>query len=43
MLEPYNTSVSTCSQKVRLALAEKGLEFVDRQVSLKDNVIATSP
>jgi glutathione S-transferase len=37
MLELYNTSVSTCSQKVRLALAEKGLEFVDRQVSLKDN------
>jgi glutathione S-transferase len=37
MLELYNTSVSTCSQKVRLALAEKGLAFVDRQVSLKDN------
>jgi len=37
MLELYNTSVSTCSQKVRLALAEKGLAFTDRQVSLKDN------
>jgi len=37
MLELYNTSVSTCSQKVRLALAEKGLAFKDRQVSLKDN------
>lgn len=37
MLELYNTAVSTCSQKVRLALAEKELDFVDRQVSLKDN------
>ena len=37
MLELYNTSVSTCSQKVRLALAEKSLDFTDRQVSLKDN------
>ncbi len=37
MLELYNTSVSTCSQKVRLVLAEKGLAFTDRQVSLKDN------
>lgn len=37
MLELYNSAASTCSQKVRLALAEKGLGFVDRQVSLKDN------
>jgi glutathione S-transferase len=37
MLELYNTSVSTCSQKVRLALAEKDLEFTDRQVSLRNN------
>jgi glutathione S-transferase len=32
MLELYNFPNSTCSQKVRLCLAEKGLEFVDRRV-----------
>ncbi len=37
MLALYNAAASTCSQKVRLALAEKGVSFVDRQVSLKDN------
>lgn len=37
MLELYNLNNSTCSQKVRLTLAEKNLAFVDRQVSLKDN------
>src|ERR1700758_476604 len=37
MMTLYNTSLSTCSQKVRLCLAEKGLDFVDRQISLKDN------
>jgi glutathione S-transferase len=32
MLELYNFPNSTCSQKVRLCLAEKGLEFIDRRV-----------
>lgn len=32
MLELWNARASTCSQKVRLVLAEKGLEWVDRQV-----------
>jgi glutathione S-transferase len=32
MLELYNFAESTCSQKVRLCLAEKGLDFVDRRV-----------
>jgi glutathione S-transferase len=34
MLELYNAAVSTCSQRVRQALAEKGLEYVDRRVVL---------
>lgn len=33
MLELYNSPTSTCSQKVRLCLAEKGLEWVDRRVN----------
>jgi glutathione S-transferase len=33
MMELYNSAFSTCSQKVRLCLHEKGLEFVDRQLS----------
>jgi glutathione S-transferase len=32
MLELYNFPNSTCSQKVRLCLAEKGLQFTDRRV-----------
>jgi len=32
MLELYNAAVSTCSQKVRLVLAEKGIDWVDRQI-----------
>jgi glutathione S-transferase len=32
MLELYNFAESTCSQKVRLCLAEKGLDFVDHRV-----------
>jgi glutathione S-transferase len=32
MLELYNFAESTCSQKVRLCLAEKGLAFVDHRV-----------
>ncbi len=34
MLELYHYPFSTCSQKVRLVLAEKGLEFVSREVDL---------
>jgi glutathione S-transferase len=36
MLELYNAPVSTCSQRVRMALAEKNLEWTDRRVSLRD-------
>ncbi len=36
MLELYNALQSTCSQKVRLCLWEKGVAYVDRPVSLKD-------
>ena len=34
MLELYNTPHSTCSQKVRICLAEKNLEWTDRHVNL---------
>jgi glutathione S-transferase len=34
MLELYHSGVSTCSQKVRLALAEKGLDFTSHAVDL---------
>jgi glutathione S-transferase len=34
MLELYHTGISTCSQKVRLVLAEKGLDFVSHDVNL---------
>jgi len=37
MLELYNASVSTCSQRVRMALAEKRLEWKDHRLSLRDN------
>lgn len=33
MFELYHSPVSTCSQKVRLVLAEKGLDYVDRRVN----------
>ena len=33
-LELYHFAFSTCSQKVRLVLAEKGLDFVSREVDL---------
>lgn len=36
MLTLYNTSHSTCSQKARLTLAEKGLAFKDHEISLRD-------
>jgi glutathione S-transferase len=34
MLELYHASQSTCSQKVRICLAEKGLEWQDRRLNL---------
>lgn len=34
MLDLYNAKQSTCSQKVRIALAEKRLEFVEHQLKL---------
>jgi len=37
MIELYNSPSSTCSQKVRLSLAEKGIEFVDRRVNTHAN------
>ena len=37
MLTLYNNAYSTCSQKVRLVLAEKGLAWEDRQIIFKDN------
>lgn len=37
MLELHNAAVSTCSQKVRLVLAEKQLDFIDRQLSFQKN------
>ncbi len=37
MFKLYNNAYSTCSQKVRLVLAEKGIDFEDVQISFKDN------
>jgi len=37
LLELYNAPMSTCSQKVRLVLAEKGLDWVDRRLDLSKN------
>lgn len=37
MLKLYNAPQSTCSQKVRLTLAEKGLEFEDVRINLFGN------
>ena len=37
MLILYNNAYSTCSQKVRLVLAEKGLIFEDRQVNFANS------
>jgi glutathione S-transferase len=34
MLELYNYKLSTCSQKVRLCLAEKQLDWTDREIDL---------
>jgi glutathione S-transferase len=35
MLALYHNDISTCSQKVRLCLAEKGLEWQDRHLNLR--------
>jgi glutathione S-transferase len=37
MIELYNAAQSTCSQKVRLTLAEKGLDFVEHKMKLFQN------
>ena len=37
MLTLYNNAYSTCSQKVRLVLAEKSLEWEDRQINFSKN------
>jgi glutathione S-transferase len=37
MLELYNFAQSTCSLKVRICLAEKGLDWVDRRLISKDH------
>jgi glutathione S-transferase len=34
MIELFHADASTCSQKVRICLAEKNLDYVDRQISL---------
>lgn len=34
MLELYHFGFSTCSQKVRLVLAEKGIDFVSREIDI---------
>jgi len=34
MLELYHSPFSSCSQKVRLALAEKGVDFISREVDI---------
>jgi glutathione S-transferase len=46
-LELYNFPMSTCSQKVRIVLAEKGLDWVDRRIEsgehLKPEYLALNP
>jgi glutathione S-transferase len=37
MIELYHAATSTCSQKVRLVLAEKQIDFVSRPVNLRAN------
>jgi glutathione S-transferase len=34
MIELFHNDLSTCSQKVRICLAEKNLDYVDRQIDL---------
>lgn len=38
MLELYNFPMSTCSQKVRIVLAEKGLEWKDHRIESGDHL-----
>ena len=35
MLELFHNDMSTCSQKVRFALAEKGLDFTSHELNLR--------
>ena len=35
MLELYHNGMSTCSQKVRFCLAEKGLDWTDHHMDLR--------
>ena len=35
MLELFHNDMSTCSQKVRMALAEKGLEWTSHHLNLR--------
>lgn len=37
MLELYHNTISTCSQKVRLCLAEKGLSYVNCHIEFRGN------
>lgn len=37
MIDLYHAPQSTCSQKVRICLAEKGLEWIDHRVNLAKN------
>jgi glutathione S-transferase len=37
MLELHHAPMSTCSQKVRICLAEKGLDWIDHRVNLAKN------
>jgi len=37
MLELYHAPQSTCSQKVRIVLAEKGLDWTERRINLNAN------
>ncbi len=38
MLELYNFPMSTCSQKVRIVLAEKGLDWIDHRIESGDHL-----
>ena len=49
MIELYHAHLSTCSQKVRLTLAEKGIEWIGREIDLarqdqlSDEYLALNP
>jgi len=42
MLDLYNFPMSTCSEKVRIALAEKGLEWKDHRIESGEHVEGVS-